>query len=127
MTRVFFCVNRNFAARNLHRDPSIQQIDLDSHRARLLERLLLTRSQRHFGDERDILLSGLSAGAVSASEVTAAATTTAASIAEAASPKLTHQPHHQPAPFNIEILLQQAREKIIHSEAAKEYPGKKTS
>ena len=110
MTRGFFCVNRNFAARNLHRDPSIQQIThdltLDSHRARLLERLLLTR-QRHFGD-REILLSGLST-AVSASEVAAAAST------EAGGPKLT-QP--QPPPFNIEVLLQQAREKIIHSEAA---------
>ena len=112
-------MNRNFAARNLHRDPSIQQIThdltLDSHRARLLERLLLTR-QRHFvGGDREILLSGLST-AVSASEVAAAAAATTTASTEAGGPKLTQPP--APPPFNIEVLLQQAREKIIHSEAA---------
>ena len=136
--------NRKFSGRNLHhRDDnpsSIQQIShdltLDSHRTRLLERLLLSRSrsQRHFGVDREssILLSGLST-AVSASEV---ATTTSAEpefsvkSSQISRPKLTQSQHHQPpstnSSFNIELLLQQAREKIIHSEATKECPaGKK--
>ena len=145
MTRGFFCVNnRKFSGRNLHhRDDhpsSIQQIShdltLDLHRTRLLERLLLSRSrsQRHFGVDREssILLSGLST-AVSASEV---ATTTSAEpefsvkSSQISRPKLTQSQHHKPpstnSSFNIELLLQQAREKIIHSEATKECPaGKK--
>ena len=135
--------NRKFSGRNLHhRDDhpsSIQQIShdltLDSHRTRLLERLLLSRSrsQRHFGVDREssILLSGLST-AVSASEV---ATTTSAEpefsvkSSQISRPKLTQSQHHQPpstnSSFNIELLLQQAREKIIHSEATKECPAGK--
>ena len=102
--------NRKFSGRNLHhRDDhpsSIQQIShdltLDSHRTRLLERLLLSRSrsQRHFGVDREssILLSGLST-AVSASEV---ATTTSAEpefsvkSSQISRPKLTQSQHHQP-------------------------------
>ena len=66
------------------------EIGLESHRTRLLERLLLTR-QRNFGD-REILLSGLS---TATSEVKTSQNVT---------------------PMNIGVLLKEARERIIHSE-----------
>ena len=84
-------------------------LTLDTHRTRLLERLLLSR-QRHFGD-REILLSGLSTAASSEQE----ACGSSGSVSN-----MTYHPQEEADNFNtnIEVLLKAARDQIVRSEAS---------
>ena len=85
-------------------------LTLDTHRTRLLERLLLSR-QRHFGD-REILLSGLSTAASSEQEACGG---NSGSVSN-----MTYHPQEEADNFNtnIEVLLKAAGDQIVRSEAS---------